>query len=642
MYLDSLAMLVIVAGLMVSCAACVFTTGYLKRDVRGPRVFALIALGDATLVGLATSYSIPQWAAWSILAGVGAYLLAIPVPLGPGGLGIFPVPRGLTTADLTVRANSALALLCVRLAGDALILLGCGLLAGKVAGLSFVGLWTNFGGTGEARSAVWLLLAGAVCHAGAFPVSVLVPEVKGLPTPAAALVLASTVLPSGVLLLVRLFPVLGETELLVLSVLGALTILVSAVAAVAEGDLRRLVAWMTVGSCGAMLASVGAGSPGGAALQLSATLFGGCILLLATGSVLHNCLGERRLSRYGGLLFRMPASSLLLAHGAGTLLGGPLLAGSGAWNTMLSHGYRSVQSGEVRGWVTSVGLWAGMPLLALAAGRAWSLVFLGRRRDRAVWGSARESATLSVPVAILAVVATVSGHPVLSPVRQLVLAWPAETRSAVEAVVRASGGDELSVDDWDGLALARDVAPPVVRPPPAPEDVQPADEVETMVPPDDKTPRLIDPLRWSLAGALAVVGLAWPGLFRHVGRRVERGRRAISGGGYLARAGTGVVRRAGRAGAEVLVGMEALLVTPVWERWSSVMVPWARSVQRERVGEARTQAEVGERRRLVSVVLFAGVVALLVVGWAVTWMGLVRVTELQSVLEATRRWGWPR
>lgn len=514
---DSLSVLVATAGLLVSSAAHVFTTGYLRNDVRGPRTFALLSLCDAVIVLLAASPSLAQWAVCGVFLSVGGYLMALPVPLGPGGLGITPVPRGLTPDDLNRRASAALVLLLVRFVGDAALLLACGYLGRWAPTLGWDVLWAGpvHGLPSDAGPAAYLLILAAVCHASAFPANLFLPDAKGFPTPAAAMSFGVYLLPTGVLLLLRVFPLLSEAQLGLLVVIGAITVLCSVLPALFESDLRRLLAWIAAATSGAMFCAVGVGSVGGAMLHVIAAMFGVGVMLLAGGSVLHVCLGERRLSRYGGLLFRMPATALLMAHGIGTLLGGPLLAGSGSWNTMLSHAYRSVQAGEWRGEVALAALGVGLVLTAVAAARGWSLMFLGAPRDRIVYAAARESATLTVPVALLALIATVAGDPIWSPVRQLVLVGPDEV-----AAVATGTSDPLSSPEspaYPGMALARDIAPPVVRPPPAPEDRSALEALEdTPLPPDDKTPRLVDPLRWAAGFVAGGIGLLAPlALTRH-------------------------------------------------------------------------------------------------------------------------------
>jgi len=61
----------------------------------------------------------------------------------------------------------------------------------------------------------------------------------------------------------------------------------------------------------------------------------------------------------------------VLRIGAATLLRAPLLAGSGSWNTLLSHAYRSMQSHELRGWISMIAFLISLPLLAATLGRGW-------------------------------------------------------------------------------------------------------------------------------------------------------------------------------------------------------------------------------------------------------------------------------
>lgn len=572
LYVDSLTVLTVTCGLLASTAVHVFTTGYLRHDVRGPRIFALLALADASFIGLMTAPTPLQWAAWATVGSLAAYLMALPVPLGPGGLGVTPVPRGLTRGDLPERASASLAVLGWRLGGDVLLVAACGAWVGSFAervGGESLSWWAMWGvslaeaGSRSAGAVGWCLAGAAVCYALAFPASLFVPDAKGAPTPASGLCYAVTLLPTGPLLLVRTFPLLSDAQLLAIAAAGGLTLVTAACAALAELDLRRLLAWVATGAVGVALAGVGSGSPGGAILHVVACIFGTTLLLLAGGSVLHACLGEHRLWHYGGLLFRMPASAVLLAHGAATVLGGPVLAGSVSWQTILTHAYRSMQSGEPAGWLTLAGLGIGGVLLAAGLGRLWALLMLDVPRDRAVYAAARESATLTVPVAALAVAATIAGQAAVAPTVQLVAALPAEMSGVVAgpegpmAIVTGSGEPPRGVPGW------REVRPPPVTPPPLrPEDEGLLDVADSGAaqgadrPPDTRIPQAIDPVRWMLGAFGAVLGLLLAGrgrgtpTQRHAAEAVARGlyvpwavRRALALGCAALAFAAGVVER---------------------------------------------------------------------------------------------------
>lgn len=601
LHVDSLTIVIVTVGLLVSSAIHVFTTGYLRNDVRGPRSFAFMSLCNAALVGFMTSASLPQWLAWTMVSSLAAWLLATPVPLGPGGLGITPVPRGLTGADLTQRASAAQAMLIVRCVGDAALIVLIAILSGTLPGMDFATLWGHFAEVPPIGA--WLIVVAAVAYSSAFPASLFLPDAKGSPTPVAALAYAVTMLPAGILLTVRLYPLLSEVHLAAFSVIGTLTLLTAVIAAVMESDLRRILAWVTVAGVGSTFSGIGAGSFGGAVLHVVGQMFGLAILILAVGSILHACHGERRLAHYGGLLFRLPATALLLIHGAGTLLGGPFLASSGSWSTLLSHAYRSLQNSEWRGALAFTSLFIGLGLLAMVLSRAFAMAFLGRPRDRTVYAAARESATLSVPVALLALVALVSGHPFLSPVRQLVAVLPGEMAQLVSTTTAES--------DWQGMRLAREVPRPLMPPPPAPEDEPPAVE-DTAVPPDDKIPRVIDPLRWGVALGATGVGLVLPLFHRLPARRTARLRPLrilISRGLFVSRSVTLAGHRAIALGAMTGMTIEQFLTNPAGNLLSCVLLPFS-----------RIPKPTPSRTQMVGLVLFAAILIFSFV-LATSWYG---------------------
>lgn len=551
LHADSLSVLFVSAGLLASSFIHIYTTGYLRNDVRGPRVLSLMSLLNAAFVGMVTSASLVQWAAFSTVGSAAAYLLATPVPIGPGGLGITPVPRGLLPAQLSTRATAALSFFLTRCLGDVLLLLAAAAMSRSAPGGGWPEIWRV---EHHPVAAAWLLLAAVLCHACAFPLAMYWPAAQGSPTPGAALSASVVTLPAGVLLAARAFPTFGPRHLAALSVVGGLTLFLAGFAAIRELDLRRLLAWLSVGSTGAALAAIGAGSLGGALLHVIACMFGLAILFLAGGSILHNCLGERRLTHYGNLLFRMPASALLFAHGAGTILGGPLLAGSGSWTTMLSHAYRGADAHELRSAISFLSLCGGMILLAAGAARAWSALMLGPSRDAQIRRTARESATLTVPVGLLALIATVAINPALSPTWQLITVLPDEMAMLVSP-------DDPALWSYMRMALARDAAPPAPRPPLAPEDDPAEHPVDSA---NERYPRLIKPSHW----ILALVGIG-------IGLPLGLGFRRTIQPFLPYRPLSATLRAAFQTAGTVAAALEQFILTPLHDLVANLLFPFA-------------------------------------------------------------------
>lgn len=572
LYVDSLTVLISIAGSLISAVVHLFTTGYLRHDVRGPRVFSLMALATGALTGLACSPCLLQWAVWTTVLSVAAYLIAIPVPLGPGGLGITPVPRGLTAADIAQRASSSLASLIMRSSGDGALFVACIILAWSAPSLLWEQLWST---DRVPALAGWLIVLAAVCQSSALPVSLFLPEAKGSPTPAAGLAYSATLLPAGVLLLVRCFPLLQATHLAALSIIGSATLLSSALFALAEADLRRWISWVTAAGFGAMFAALGAGSPGGALLHLLAHMLGMGVLSLATGSVLHACLGERRMSHYGGLFFRMPASALLLAHGAATLTGAPLLAGSASWNIIIAHAFKSLTAGEPRGYISLAAILLGLLLLAASLARGWALIMTAHPRDREVYAAARESATLSVPVAILALIATVSGSALVSPVQQLISVLPREMQTAA---VQSDFAPEHKSTAWKGNDYWRPIPPPIL-PAPLPPELRDDEDLPPVIVTtlESEAPEWTAKLRWSITALGAIGGLAIPWFLWRGPQPRQRARELLARAFHLPRISLRAAAILTRFAATLTLGLERLVLEPAIDLAGRIAIPAFRS-----------------------------------------------------------------
>ncbi len=163
-----------------------------------------------------------------------------------------------------------------------------------------------------------LLLWAAVGKSAQLPLAVWLPDAMAGPTPVSALIHAATMVTAGVYLLMRFFPVLALTPevLAVIALVGAVTALFGACAALAQRDIKRVLAYSTISQVSLMFLGVGAGDVTGSLFQLLSHAFYKALLFLAAGCIIQALHEEHDIFRMGNLRQSLPAVFPLFLAGA--------------------------------------------------------------------------------------------------------------------------------------------------------------------------------------------------------------------------------------------------------------------------------------------------------------------------------------
>ena len=300
----------------------------------------------------------------------------------------------------------------------------------------------------------WLTWAGlcfvvaALTRLAQFPFFTWLHEVSEAPAAAVALLTLATSA-AGALLLARLFPVLTLDARLLLAIVGTVTILAGAAAALVQYDLRHILAWLTVSQGGWILLFLGAGGYDAAILHLFTQAFFRTTLFLAAGVVLRG-LGTADLRQMGGLWKRFPITAFASLAAVLALGGAPWLSGAYATNFGLACVYdyaHALQAAHGR-YVLHLLFYLpviGAYLTALVIGRWWWLTFAGVNRAPQLYEAAHESAFLTLPIALLAVFYAGSLYAGILPLID----------KSVPAALQAHGDSPLV---WIGSPLAKAVA----------------------------------------------------------------------------------------------------------------------------------------------------------------------------------------
>lgn len=287
--------------------------------------------------------------------------------------------------------------------------------------------------TETATLATLLLLCGVVGKSAQFPLHVWLPDAMAGPTPVSALIHAATMVAAGVFVVARLLDVFltAPATLVVLAIVAAVTMVGSALAALAEEDVKRVLAWSTVSQLAIMFAGLAAGAYTAAVLLLVVHGAFKALLFLSSGT-LTNVAGSTHMAAMGGLRARLPVTFVTMTLGLAALAALPPLAGFFAKDAVLG----AVQEVASRGGALPAGaawlLWsAGLVTVVLTAAyctRLWLRVLFGpvstaggasatssgpQHRSEA---SAEVSALMRWPVVGLAVPSVLLGFVALAPV----------------------------------------------------------------------------------------------------------------------------------------------------------------------------------------------------------------------------------
>jgi NADH-quinone oxidoreductase subunit L len=406
--LDPLSAVMLVMVTFVGLLIFIYSTGYMAHDENFTRFFCFLSLFAGAMLGVVIANSLLLlFMCWE-LVGLTSYLLI-----------------GFWYQKPAAAAAAKKAFLTTRV-GDVFFLLGIVWLFAQTGTLLFYNNGTGSMEAGAltallaqpaalgltAAGAIGLLIfAGAAGKSGQFPLHVWLPDAMEGPTPVSALIHAATMVAAGVYLIARVYPLMhagalaggSTTALIVVTWVGAFTAVFAALIAVAQNDIKRILAYSTVSQLGYMMAGLGMGGVAVGMFHLITHAFFKALLFLGAGSVIHGCHDEQDVRRMGGLRADMPLTFVTYAAGMLALCGFPLFF-SGFWSK--------------DGILEAAQHWsvARTPLYMLVFGALLTAFYMTRQVGYVFFGHwrghkpAHESpAVMTIPLAILAFFAIVLG-----------------------------------------------------------------------------------------------------------------------------------------------------------------------------------------------------------------------------------------
>ncbi|GAA1953548.1 NADH-quinone oxidoreductase subunit L [Kitasatospora viridis] len=371
-------LLTVLVGLVATCVQ-VYSTAYLKADPRYPSYAALVSLFTAAMFLVVYSGDlIVLLTGWEVM-GLCSYFL---------------IGHHWETAD--ARSASLKAFLVTKL-GDVPFLFGIFLLAGDAHTFRISGVLAAaaHGQLHHPTLIALLLLAGVAGKSAQFPLHTWLPDAMAGPTPVSALIHAATMVAAGIYLVARLLPVflLSGAALVVLAVMAAVTMVGSALCALAQDDVKRVLAYSTVGQLGYMAGALACGDREAAVFHLVSHGAFKALLFLAAGVLIHaahtNSLSA--MSRLPGLRDRVPDARWTLGIGLVALVGLPPFSGFFSKEAVFTAAEKAANGEaltnglgpagavpQAAGWIVLIAAGLTALLTAAYATRLWLLAFPSR------------------------------------------------------------------------------------------------------------------------------------------------------------------------------------------------------------------------------------------------------------------------
>ncbi|MBT2424395.1 MULTISPECIES: NADH-quinone oxidoreductase subunit L [unclassified Streptomyces] len=371
LHLDGFAVLVaVLVGLVATCVQ-LYSTAYLRDDARYPSYAALVSLfTSAMLLVVYSGDLMVLLVGWEIM-GICSYFLV-----------------GHYWETPEARAASLKAFLVTKL-GDVPFLIGLFALAADTGSFRITKILaavTN-GGLDHPTLIALLLLAGVAGKSAQFPLHTWLPDAMAGPTPVSALIHAATMVAAGIYFVARLLPVFAASgaALVVLAVMAAVTMIGSGLAALAQDDIKRVLAYSTIGQLGYMSGALAVADRGAAVFHLISHGAFKAVLFLAAGVVIHaagtNSLAA--MSRMGGLARRIPDAYWTMTVALLALAAIPPFAGFFSKEAVLVAAEHTAMGDRAAapaaaGWTILVAGLLAAVLTAAYATRLWLLAFKGR------------------------------------------------------------------------------------------------------------------------------------------------------------------------------------------------------------------------------------------------------------------------
>jgi len=321
---DNITVIMLLVVALISTCTHVFSTQYLKGDIRYSRYFAYLGLFTFSMNGIVLANNLMSMYMFWELVGVSSYLL----------IGHW--------FEKDSAANASKKAFLTNRVGDIGFFIGIMLIYNAIGSFAFSDIFDGVSSGLIAGSTLTLagigLFMGAMGKSSQFPLHIWLPDAMEGPTPVSALMHAATMVAAGVYLSVRIFPILTPDALLVVAYVGGFTALFAASIAITQTDIKKVLAYSTVSQLGYMILAVGTGVYTAAFFHLLTHAMFKANLFYGSGSVIHSmhhALHEKHdhetdpqdMHNMGGFKDRMPITYWSMLFSTLAIAGVPLFSG---------------------------------------------------------------------------------------------------------------------------------------------------------------------------------------------------------------------------------------------------------------------------------------------------------------------------
>ncbi len=388
---DDLSRKMLLLVLFIASLVQVFSLEYMREDASRFRYFAFLQLFVGSMLGILLAKNLLILYVFWELVGLSSYLL---------------ISFWYTKPEAVGAARKAF---LVNRIGDVGLALGIFGVYNRLGTLDLSALTSTEFTSDPYWTAIGLLLfCGTLAKSAQFPLHVWLPDAMEGPTPVSALIHAATMVAAGVYLLARIFPILTPDALVVIASIGTITMVMGAIYALTQTDIKKTMAYSTVSQLGLMVLAVGVGAPHAALFHLFTHAFFKAGLFLSSGSVIHSLhhaghgFDAQDVRLMGGLRKKLPVTFVAYTVCAAALAGLPFTSGFLSKDEILHEAFQAT----ARSWklIFPIAATLSAGLTAFYMAKQWRLVFFGNwRNQRISLESVHESSwLLKLPLVLLA------------------------------------------------------------------------------------------------------------------------------------------------------------------------------------------------------------------------------------------------
>jgi NADH-quinone oxidoreductase subunit L len=395
--IDGLSAMMTLVVTFVSLMVYIYSTGYMRGDRRYTFYYAALALFTGSMLNLVVANNLIQLLLGWEGVGVCSYLL----------IGHWFEERE--------NSNAAIKAFITTRIGDVGFMFGIFVLffATGTFNITEVTDIVEHGGIakGVLTAAAVLIFAGAIGKSAQVPLHVWLPDAMAGPTPVSALIHAATMVVAGVYLVARMFTVFhaSGTALTEVAIIGSITMLIAALLALVQDDIKRVLAYSTISQLAYMVAGLGVGAYTAGIFHIWTHAWFKALLFLGAGSVIH-AVHSNNMSDMGGLKDKMKTTYRTYMIGGFALAGFFPLAGFWSKDEIILGAYEAGRHGSKVGWFVFFTMIVTAFLTAAYVARMLALTFFGEPKYDEQRVHPHESPrSMTVPLVLLAILAIVGG-----------------------------------------------------------------------------------------------------------------------------------------------------------------------------------------------------------------------------------------